>query len=120
MDTVKKVKDECDKTIRLLTDENGKLKKQTKTIVENNLESMNKIKKENEALQHRMFVIMRCEVCDLGFESKALLMNYIEDHFKKKYGHNSKKVRCTHCEKLFRNKDDLKKHLWAKHEPQFS
>ena len=89
--------------------------------MENNLASINKIKKENQSLQHRMTSLLKCEVCDKDFESKDLLVNHIEDHFKQKYEYElSKKFRCKSCDKFFRNKDDLEKHSNVKHKSKLT
>ena len=105
----------------MLKEENSKLKAQNKVIVENNLQSISKLNKENIELQHEISSFLNCDVCDKAFENKAAFLIHIENHLKNKYSlHASEKVRCKTCDKLFRSKDDLAKHIRAKHQSQLS
>ena len=142
LETVKKDKSKLESSLVTYAKENEKLKLQNKTIVANNVKSLQEVKSERDSmkakfdklvedhsdevkrfksevaiLSDKISSLYKCDHCGKVFETRIILNNHISSiHTTNKQNRKEdKRVKCDNCGKPFYTKDDLQRHKIVKH-----
>ena len=142
LEEVKKAKSKLQDSLKTFTEENEKLKLQNKTIVANNVRTLQKVKNEKDSMKaefeqlkedhsdevkrlnsdvanltEQISSIFACNNCGKVFENGISLNNHISSihTITKQNRKEDKSIKCDNCGKPFYTKDDMQRHKIAKH-----
>ena len=129
--------------MQTLKNENIKLKTQNKNIVMNNVKALQELKSENKeykdaleslkkvnsdtlddmnVIKLKMASLLTCDYCHEKFDEKESLNSHIDSvHLSHKQNRQEeKRIKCKECGKPFFTRDDMQRHIIAKHKEKFA